>query len=196
MNQYESTAPNHPSSLSPGDLSDPGVTGTQHPGGLPECGAAPAAGFSGSCPLLLLLARLVFRSWAKAAIWVSVFLVLFFAYGHLYLLLKTNPVLYPIIGRHRVLVAVALLILAGLAWLLLKWRKPVETATLIFNLIAILLLILPVVQLGNYAVNSLTAASRADLPVDRASTLNRMPINHCRISITSSSTVMHGMMSC
>jgi hypothetical protein len=121
--------------------------------------------------LLLLLSRLIFRSWVKAALWVSVFLVLFFAYGHLYLLLKANSVLYPIIGRHRVLVAAVLLLLAGLAWLLLKWRKPVETATFIFNLIAILLLIMPVVQLGSYAVNSLTATSRADFPVDRASTL-------------------------
>jgi hypothetical protein len=121
--------------------------------------------------LLLGFARLVFRSWAKAAIWVSVFLVLFFAYGHLYLLLKTNPVLYPLIGRHRVLVMVALLILVGLAWLLIKRRKPVEMATSIFNLIAILLLILPVVQLGSYAINSLTAASRADLPAETASTL-------------------------
>jgi hypothetical protein len=121
--------------------------------------------------LLLVLARLIFGSWAKAAIWVSVFLVLFFAYGHLYLLLKANPVLYPIIGRHRVLVAVALLLLAGLAWLLLKQKKTVETATYAFNLVSILLLILPVVQLGSYAVNSLTAASRADLPAERASSL-------------------------
>jgi hypothetical protein len=115
--------------------------------------------------LLLGLGRLVFRSWGKAAIWVSIFLVLFFAYGHIYLLLKTNPVLYPIIGRHRVLVVVALAILAGLAWLLIKFVKSVETATFTFNLIAILLLILPTVQMGAYAVNSLTAASRADLPV-------------------------------
>jgi hypothetical protein len=121
--------------------------------------------------LLLALGRLVFRSWAKAAIWVSVFLVLFFVYGHLYLLLKTNQVLYPVIGRHRVLVAVVLVILVGLAWLLLKRVKTVETATQIFNLIAILLMIFPLLQLGNFALNSLTAKSRANLPQESESTL-------------------------
>jgi hypothetical protein len=121
--------------------------------------------------LLLAVGRLVFRSWAKAAIWVSVFLVLFFAYGHLYLLLKTNATLYPLIGRHRVLIVVALVILVGLAWLLIKRVKPVETATYIFNLVAILLLILPVIQLGTYAVNSMTAESRANLPEETESAL-------------------------
>lgn len=121
--------------------------------------------------LLLMLGRLIFRSWAKAAVWVSIFLVFFFAYGHLYLLLKTNPVLYPIIGRHRVLITIALISLAGLAWLLIKRVKTVETATQVFNLVAILLMVFPLLQLGNYGLNLLTAESRANLPVDSESTL-------------------------
>ncbi len=121
--------------------------------------------------VLLAIGRLVFRSWAKAAIWVSIFLVLFFAYGHLYLLLKTNPVLYPIIGRHRVLVVVGLAILVGLAWLLIKRVKTVGTATQIFNLVSILLMIYPLLQLGTYAFNSLTARSRSGLPQESISTL-------------------------
>jgi hypothetical protein len=115
-----------------------------------------------SCALLGL-GRLVFRSWSKAAIWVSVFLVLFFIYGHLYLLIKTNPVLYPLIGRHRILISVALLILFGLSWLLLKKVKTTWNATLIFNLLAICLLVFPLIQLGTYAVHTLTAASRANI---------------------------------
>lgn len=93
--------------------------------------------------ILLTAGRLVFGSWAKAAIWVSVFLIIFFTYGHLYLILKANPMLYPIIGRHRVLVVVTLVILVGLAWLLVKRVKQTGLATQAFNLIAILLLILP-----------------------------------------------------
>ncbi|MGA9398790.1 MAG: hypothetical protein WBV22_11085 [Anaerolineaceae bacterium] len=113
--------------------------------------------------ILLAAGRLIFGSWAKAAVWVSVLLIIFFAYGHLYLLLKANSVLYPIIGRHRVLVTVALIILVGLAWLLVKRVKQTGLATQAFNLIAILLLILPVFQLGSYAVRSLSAESRANI---------------------------------
>lgn len=125
--------------------------------------------------ILLTAGRWIFGSWAKAGIWVSVFLVIFFAYGQLYLILKTNPVLYPIIGRHRVLVAVGLVILSGLAWFLLKRVKQTALATQAFNLIAILLLILPLYQLGSFAIRSLSAESRANIQPATGSLLQPDP---------------------
>jgi hypothetical protein len=50
--------------------------------------------------LLVVLARLL-RSWHRAGLLVSLFLVLFFAYGHLYDSVKLG--LGPEIGRHRFL---------------------------------------------------------------------------------------------
>ena len=54
--------------------------------------------------ILLLLVRLISRSWLKAAAISSLILLLFFLYGHVYSLLKTTSFGGFIIGRHRYLI--------------------------------------------------------------------------------------------
>ena len=61
---------------------------------------------------LLVLTRIVLRRWTEAAVLTTLAVLLFFAYGHVYALLRTVPTLRSAIGHHRYLVAVLLLLLA------------------------------------------------------------------------------------
>ncbi len=65
--------------------------------------------------VLLLALRLLTGDWSRAAILSCGLLVLFFAYGHVYSILKTWRIGEFVVGRHRYLAPLALLL--GLVWL-------------------------------------------------------------------------------
>jgi hypothetical protein len=96
--------------------------------------------------LLLGLTRLVLRRWTEAAVLTSLTLLLLFAYGHVYALLRTIPTLGPALGHHRYLVAVLLLLLTAGTVILARHRVNPPT-TLTFNVVGLLLVGLVLAQL-------------------------------------------------
>ena len=99
---------------------------------------------------LLLLARAVLKSWHRAALLVSLLLLAFFAYGHVYDLKKSLPFLAEIM-RHRFLAPLWLaLLLAGVALVLRSRENP--RLTPILNIAAAVMLATPLVQVGRYAL--------------------------------------------
>lgn len=106
------------------------------------------------CAVVLLLLRALLKNWHRAGVLTAILVLLFITYGHLYNSLETNPAVGLILGRHRVLLPVYLLILAaGVLW---AWRRktpPVE-ATRLLNLFALLLLLFPLVQLTSAGVTA------------------------------------------
>ena len=93
--------------------------------------------------LLLGLAWLWLHDWARAGIAVTIFLLLFFSYGHLYSYLENISVAGVLIGRHRFLGSIWLVLaLIGIWWAIWKLRSP-ESLNTTLNLVAIFLFIFP-----------------------------------------------------
>ncbi|MCH8877320.1 MAG: hypothetical protein IIA89_10940 [Chloroflexi bacterium] len=86
--------------------------------------------------LLLLLVRSVAGDWEKAALISSVALLLFFSYGHLYQLVKSKEVIGFVVGRHRYLLLVWIVLLATWAWVVLKVLRNVPAWIGIFTIAA------------------------------------------------------------
>ncbi len=81
---------------------------------------------------LLLLLRLRLRTWTRAAILTTLALLVFFSYGHLYVLLRASSGLAAL-GRHRYLAALCLALVVAAA-VCLRRREPSPALTTFLNL--------------------------------------------------------------
>lgn len=104
--------------------------------------------------VLFALLRLVLRDWLKAALLTSLILVLFYSYGQVYAEIKSAEVLGVIIGRHRYLAGLWGILLIGLGWLILKPRQNLANVTRSINLIALVLMAMPVWQIVDYSIRA------------------------------------------
>ena len=104
--------------------------------------------------LLVLVFYWVYRDWGRTALISTILLILFFSYGHLYILFKGVSVGGFYLFRHRTLVPLWL----GLAALAVWWasHKSLHTtsATYTLNVVGLILLILPFVQLISFSIQS------------------------------------------
>lgn len=122
--------------------------------------------------LTLLFMRLVYRDWHKAGVVTSVLIIAFFSYGHVYALIEDKQVLGFMIGRHRFLGLVYVVVLGVI--LLEVWRrKDLRQATQAFNLVGLVMVLLPVYQITAYTLNSnlATAQLRAGMQTQNMSEL-------------------------
>ncbi len=106
----------------------------------------------------LVITRIVTGSWRKAGLVTSVFLILFFSYGHLYQFLYTLPLpfsLYELpFKAHTILFPSVVAVFLLFATLILRSRSRFENPTRILNAVAILLFIFSVAQIGIYKVKT------------------------------------------
>lgn len=120
--------------------------------------------------LLLALLRLLLKDWQKAGLIASILLAGFFLYGHIYNFLQANPIFGFSLGRHRLLAPVWLALLAaGVVWAYRR-RRSVELLTQALNMVAIVALIFPLVQIGSYQAHALQAARAAPAPATQGYT--------------------------
>lgn len=105
-------------------------------------------------------ATVLFRDLRKGAALASVGLLLWFSYGHLHMALREVQVFGETLGRHRYLVPAASAILLGTAVLLWK-RREISSWTAALNVIALVLVIMPLIQIGSYRVQLARAADTA-----------------------------------
>jgi hypothetical protein len=98
--------------------------------------------------IILGILRLLLKDWYRAALITSFILLLFFSYGHVYHLLENTGILGVMIGRHRVLIPLYLILLVAGLWLILKVIKNLPDATLILNVFGITLVVIPLLQIG------------------------------------------------
>lgn len=99
---------------------------------------------------LLGIAFLIFRNWQKSAIVVSLAIVLFFAYGHIYNFLEQATRL----GRHRILLPVLGIIFIVSVILIAKKLRDPQPATEILNLVGLVLLIFPLYQIVVFQISA------------------------------------------
>ena len=124
--------------------------------------------------LLLLILCLTTRNWFKASLITSAYLILFFTYGRVYNGLKSTPLVDLNIIRHRYLVVVFLVFLVLISWVILKKVRELSPITAVFNIMSIVLLVLPGIQIISHAV---TASSGIKTATKWAPTLNLVSTN-------------------
>jgi hypothetical protein len=110
--------------------------------------------------LLYLLARFLLKDWGKAALLSTWILLLFFSYGHVYGLLENRSLAGFVIGRHRILGPLWGIILLVGCWLILKKIKPTENMHQLLNAISVVLVVLPLLQIGYHQVRAVQIANQ------------------------------------
>jgi hypothetical protein len=111
---------------------------------------------------LLLVMRLVYKDWQRAALATSLCLVLFFTYGHVYNFLETN---LPTLGRHRLLLPLWLVLVGlGLWWIARRVKNP-RPITRAVNIVALVALVFPIFQIASWEVRQAMAEGNAVVEV-------------------------------
>ena len=108
--------------------------------------------------------RLALRDWRKAALLASLLLVLFYSYGHIYTGIKNAELVGIIIGRHRYLAGLWALIFAGFGWLILRVKSDLGGLTRSINLVALVLIAIPVYQIVVYNIRAGQSAQASVMP--------------------------------
>jgi len=109
--------------------------------------------------LLMFVTYWVYRDWRRAALFSTILLILFFSYGHVYILLKgVNVNLF----RHRTLIPVWFGLSALMIWWIGRKLLNITSVTYTLNVIGLFLLILPIVQLISFSVQSKISQTSAE----------------------------------
>jgi hypothetical protein len=106
--------------------------------------------------IIFIICRLLSRNWQVAGLLASLMVMWFFVYGHLYNLVKNLSFFGVVVGRHRYLLFVWTGLIIVIAWWLLKHAKAYSNLTFAFNLIAALLVCIPIAQIGIYHLRAIT----------------------------------------
>ncbi|MGD0006876.1 MAG: hypothetical protein ABSE06_21880, partial [Anaerolineaceae bacterium] len=96
---------------------------------------------------LLLVLRLLSKSWLKAGLLTSLVTLLFFTYGHVFDLVSNLPRVGYLLGRHRILGPLWFVLLLVGGFLILKYGKKAVSLPLFLNCIGLALLVLTGSQL-------------------------------------------------
>ncbi len=128
-----------------------------------------AAGF------LTLAFYVIFHDWGRAALLSTVVLILFYSYGHVYILLKEVNLGGFYFFRHRTLIPVWIVLGAFLVWWVSRKSFRIKTATYTLNLIGLFLLILPVFQLTSFLLQSRSSLTEANTTALRLQTGDNPP---------------------
>ncbi len=103
---------------------------------------------------LLVIFRLLFRDFGKSALACTFSLILFFSYGHIYAMLKEAKFFDVLIGRHRILLPIWLvLFLAGMVYIARK-RRMNDVAHRTLSLIMLIAMISPMYLIVDFFVHT------------------------------------------
>jgi hypothetical protein len=114
----------------------------------------PSAIMLGFTFLLLLLSRLILGNYKKAGIVVSIFLVLFFFYGHVF---NVTPAWLKGsfgIDRHTYLVLLWYMVFICGAYFIKKTRRDLHNFTNILNVVATFLVVISLINIGAYELKT------------------------------------------
>lgn len=106
--------------------------------------------------LLVLLSRLIFRGINKIAIIISVAIILFFSYGHVYNLIVDQYIGNFEIGRHRYLWLTWGLLFSCSTYLIIKTHRDLHNFTNTLNIMALSLIVISLVNIGVYKFKTKT----------------------------------------
>ena len=102
--------------------------------------------------LLWILIGFLLKNYIKSGLIVSLGLVLFFSYGHLYDILRESFPRYPIFEMHLILLSVYMIIFIGISIYIIKKERKLNNATKIINVVAVSIIILPLIGIGQFFI--------------------------------------------
>lgn len=112
--------------------------------------------------VLLGLMQLKVRDWQRAALLSSLFLVLFFSYGHVYLYFEARPMLGEVLGHHRTLIPIWLLAVGlGSWWVISRPASNITLGTQAANLFGVAVLLFPIWQVSAFMVRTVSLQQAA-----------------------------------
>jgi hypothetical protein len=104
--------------------------------------------------LLILIFYRIFHNWERAALLATIILILFYAYGHVYLALKAVNISGFYLFRHRTLVPLWLGLAVFLSWWVFRKSVVRPSVTYALNIVGLFLLILPLFQLASFSLHN------------------------------------------
>ncbi len=107
--------------------------------------------------ILFLLLKIILRDWHRAGALSTFYVILFFTYGHLYQFIRGYVLYGASIGRHRVLLPIWIILFIVGSWLIAKRLKKPQSLTMPLNVILGVMLIIPMIQLGDFQIRSIRA---------------------------------------
>jgi len=112
--------------------------------------------------ILILVSYLIRRDWRQAAFVSTVILILFYSYGHVYILLKGVNINGLYLFRHRTLIPIW--VTGGFVLLWWASRKSLNftVVTYTLNVVGLFLLILPLIQLTSFLLQSRVSQAEAE----------------------------------
>ncbi|MCH8876669.1 MAG: hypothetical protein IIA89_07570 [Chloroflexi bacterium] len=126
---------------------------------------------------LMLVLRILTRSWRKAALLTSLFVIFFFSYGQLYTYLRNQGEWGWAITRHRYMLPASLILFAGSIFVLFRLKEHIGALTSVFNLVSVVAIAMPLLQILGFQVRSSTAASRLASSASQETVL-QLPVGH------------------
>jgi hypothetical protein len=106
--------------------------------------------------ITLIVMKRIIGSWEIASLICSGGVLLFFSYGHVYMVIKNYTLGPLLIGRHRYLVSLWLLFMITWAWFVLKKVKRYTAISRFLNVVSAGTLLLPMASLINYNLQSVS----------------------------------------
>jgi hypothetical protein len=103
--------------------------------------------------VLWIILRLILKHSKKSAILVSLYVVLFFSYGHIYNLFKDVPSQFFEVRHEHLLIPFFAFFGIG-TYFIVKSKRPFNNATTILNTISIILVVMIMVNIVNYNFSS------------------------------------------
>jgi hypothetical protein len=108
---------------------------------------------------IFFILKLILKDSKKAALIVSIGLVLFFTYGHFYNILKGFTILDEVIGRHRYLIIPFILAIIIPTYFIIKSKIDFKNITKIVNGISIVLVIMVFVNVTTFEMTEIESYS-------------------------------------
>ncbi len=125
--------------------------------------------------LLALAFYAIFREWERAALLTTILLMLFYSYGHVYILLKGVEINGFFLFRHRTLIPLWIVSGILLIWWVSRKSFRAGTGTYALNLVGLILLVLPVFQLGTFFLQRRSLQAEQDPSALNLSVGNQPP---------------------
>ncbi len=104
--------------------------------------------------LLFVMSKWVFKDYQKAGLLVSISLVLFFSYGHIWDVIQGLPRIGFILGRKRyILLSYGILFVCSI-YLTLRKKKNLNNVTNFLNIVSVSLVLISLLNIGTYKIKT------------------------------------------
>lgn len=104
--------------------------------------------------LVFFISAFILKNWTKAGLLTVIFLMVFYSYGHIYSLINNIIPASDIYTRHHILLSGYVICLLALILVTLKITTHGYRFTNMLNIISVILVMLPVLKLGAYAIQT------------------------------------------